>query len=129
MYRVTQFYIHIYASCFCLRACHAIFSGCFSYGSRFYRVYRFTLKYTRVYVVLDYDLRCGSTRPVNRRTNLRAAQFRLIGWGFLILYILFTPYQNVHKTFYSFFLDSKLLLHSYIDYIYKSSYLKSKNIL
>jgi hypothetical protein len=39
MYPVTQLYIHIYASCFCLRACHAIFSGTFSYGSRFYRVY------------------------------------------------------------------------------------------
>ena len=79
MYPVTQLYIHIYASRFCLRACWAIFSGGFSYGSRFYRVYRFTLKYTRVYVMLDYDLRCGSTRPVNRRTNLRAVRFRLIG--------------------------------------------------
>jgi hypothetical protein len=37
------------------------------------------------YVLLVYDLRCGSTRPVNRRTNLRSARFRLIGWGFPIL--------------------------------------------
>jgi hypothetical protein len=47
--------------------------------------YLFTLKYTRVYDLLTYDLRCGSTRPVNRRTNLRSARFRLIGWGFPIL--------------------------------------------
>jgi hypothetical protein len=73
MYPVTQLYIHIYASRFCLRACHVIFSGSFSYGSRFYRVYLFTLKYKRVYVVLTYHLRCGSTRPGNRRTNLRVA--------------------------------------------------------
>jgi hypothetical protein len=39
MYLVTQFYIHIYISRFCLRACHALFSGTFSYGSRFYHVY------------------------------------------------------------------------------------------
>jgi hypothetical protein len=39
MYSVTQFCIHIYASHFCLRACHAIFSGTFSYGLRIYRVY------------------------------------------------------------------------------------------
>jgi hypothetical protein len=39
MYPIMQLYIHIYASRFCLRACHAIFSGTFSYGSRFYRVY------------------------------------------------------------------------------------------
>jgi hypothetical protein len=85
MYPVTQLYIHIYASHFCLRACHAIFSGSFSYGSRFYRIYLFTLKYKRVYVVLPYDLHCGSTRPGNRRTNLRAARVRLIGWGFPLL--------------------------------------------
>jgi hypothetical protein len=85
MYPVTQLYIHIYASHFCLRACWAIFSGGFSYDSRFYRIYLFTLKYTRVYVLLAYDLRCGSTRPVDRRTNLRSTRFRLIGWGFLIL--------------------------------------------
>jgi hypothetical protein len=85
MYPVTQLYIHIYASRFCLRACHAIFSGSFIYGSRFYRVYLFTLKYKHVYVVLAYDLRCGSTRPGNRRTNLCAARVRLIGWGFPVL--------------------------------------------
>jgi hypothetical protein len=39
MYLVTQFYIHIYILRFCLRACHALFSGTFSYGSWFYRVY------------------------------------------------------------------------------------------
>jgi hypothetical protein len=33
MYLVTQFYIHIYILRFCLRACHALFSGTFSYGS------------------------------------------------------------------------------------------------
>jgi hypothetical protein len=85
MYPVTQLYIHIYASRFCLHAWHAIFLWSFSYGSRFYRVYLFTLKYKRVYVVLAYDLRCGSTRPGNRRTNLCAAWVLLIGWGFPIL--------------------------------------------
>jgi hypothetical protein len=63
MYPVTPLYVHFYASRFCLRACWAIFSGGFSYGSRFYRVSHFTLKYTRVYDLLAYDLRCGSTRP------------------------------------------------------------------
>jgi hypothetical protein len=63
MQPVTQLYVHIYASRFCLRACWAIFSGGFGYRSRFYRIYHFTLKYTRVYDLLSYDLRCGSTRP------------------------------------------------------------------
>jgi hypothetical protein len=45
----------------------------------------FTLKYKRVYVLLAYDLRCGSTRPGNRRANLRATRVRLIGWGFPVL--------------------------------------------
>jgi hypothetical protein len=45
----------------------------------------FTLKYKRFYVVLAYDLRCGSIRPGNRRRNLRVAWVRLIGWGFPVL--------------------------------------------
>jgi uncharacterized membrane protein YcgQ (UPF0703/DUF1980 family) len=45
----------------------------------------FTLKYKRIYVLLAYDLSCGSTRPENRRANLRAARVRQIGWGFPVL--------------------------------------------
>jgi hypothetical protein len=45
----------------------------------------FTLKYKHVYVLLAYDLRCGSTRPGNRRANMCAARIRLIGWGFPVL--------------------------------------------
>jgi hypothetical protein len=84
-YAVVYTYLCLAFLLTCMLSCWAIFSGGFSYGSRFYRVYLFTLKYTHVYVLLAYDLRCGSTRPVNRRTNLRSARIRLIGWGFPIL--------------------------------------------
>ena len=55
----------------------------------------FTLKYKRGYVSLAYDLRCGSTRPENRRANLRAIRICLIGWGFPVLVpvYIYIPYH------------------------------------
>jgi hypothetical protein len=57
-----QFSIHIYASSFCLRVHHAIFSGTTSYGSRFYRVYRlcknsnaFTFCWLKIYALVRPD--------------------------------------------------------------------------